>query len=38
MLPYAITIVVLIAVTRGTRTRRMAAPEALGLLYNREER
>ena len=38
MLPYAITIVVLIAVTRETRTRRMAAPESLGLPYNREER
>ena len=38
MLPYAITIAVLILVTRETKTRRMAAPAALGIPYNREER
>lgn len=38
MLPYAITIAVLIVVTRETKTRRVAAPEALGTPYNREER
>jgi simple sugar transport system permease protein len=38
MLPYAITIAVLIVVTRETKTRRVAAPEALGIPYNREER
>lgn len=38
MLPYVITIAVLIIVTRETKTRRMAAPEALGIPYNREER
>jgi len=38
MLPYAITIAVLIVVTRETKTRRVPAPEALGIPYNREER
>lgn len=38
MLPYFITIAVLIVVTRETKTRRVAAPEALGIPYNREER
>ncbi|MZP30107.1 ABC transporter permease [Heliobacterium undosum] len=38
MLPYVFTIVVLIVVTRETKTRRVASPEALGLSYNREER
>ena len=38
MLPYVITIAVLIVVTRETKTRRMAAPAALGIPYNREER
>lgn len=38
MLPYAITIAVLIIVTRETRKRRVAAPAALGIPYNREER
>lgn len=38
MLPYVITIAVLIIVTRETKTRRMAAPAALSVPYNREER
>lgn len=38
MLPYAITIAVLIVVTRETKKRRVAAPAALGIPYNREER
>ncbi|MEG6586630.1 ABC transporter permease [Dendrosporobacter sp. 1207_IL3150] len=38
MLPYIITIIVLIVVTRETKTRRVATPEALGIPYNREER
>ena len=38
MLPYVITIVVLILVTRETKTRRVATPGALGLPYCREER
>lgn len=38
MLPYVITIAVLILVTRETKNRRVASPEALGIPYNREER
>jgi general nucleoside transport system permease protein len=38
MLPYVITIGVLIMVTRETKKRRVAAPESLGVPYNREER
>ncbi|QDR81624.1 ABC transporter permease [Sporomusa termitida] len=38
MLPYVITIAVLIVVTRETRKRRVATPAALGIPYNREER
>ncbi|MBC9783873.1 ABC transporter permease [Heliobacillus mobilis] len=38
MLPYIFTIAVLIVVTRETKTRRVASPEALSIPYNREER
>ena len=38
MLPYVITIIVLILVTRETKTRRVATPGALGVPYCREER
>lgn len=38
MLPYVITIVVLILVSRETKKRHVAAPGALGVSYNREER
>lgn len=38
MLPYVITIIVLIVVTRETKTRRVATPGALGIPYCREER
>ncbi len=38
MLPYVITIIVLIVVTRETSTRRVGAPGALGVPYCREER
>lgn len=38
MLPYLLTILVLILVTRETKTRRVATPGALGLPYFREER
>lgn len=38
MLPYVFTIAVLIIVTRETKKRRVATPEALGLPYSREER
>jgi len=38
MLPYICTIVVLILITRETKTRRISAPGALGLPYDREER
>lgn len=38
MLPYIITIIVLILVTRETKTRRVATPGALGIPYCREER
>lgn len=38
MLPYIITIVVLIIVSRETKKRHVAAPGALGIPYNREER
>ncbi len=37
-LPYLLTILVLVLVTRETKTRRAAAPGALGLPYQREER
>jgi simple sugar transport system permease protein len=38
MLPYLITIAVLILVTRETKKRHVATPGALGVSYNREER
>lgn len=38
MLPYLLTITVLIVVTRETKTRRVGTPQALGLPYHREER
>lgn len=38
MLPYIFTIIVLVMVTRETKHRRVATPEALGLAYCREER
>lgn len=38
MLPYIITIIVLIVVSRETRKRHVTAPGALGVPYNREER
>ena len=38
MLPYVITIAVLILATRETKKRRVAVPESLGIPYNREER
>jgi len=38
MLPYLLTIIVLIIITRETKTRRVGAPQALGLPYHREER
>ncbi|MBO8128904.1 MAG: ABC transporter permease [Peptococcaceae bacterium] len=38
MLPYILTIVVLIIVTRNNKVRRIGAPQALGLPYDREER
>lgn len=38
MLPYIFTIIVLVMVTRETKRRRVATPEALGLAYCREER
>lgn len=38
MLPYVFTFVVLVLMTRETKFRRVATPEALGLPYIREER
>ncbi|ATW26264.1 ABC transporter permease [Candidatus Formimonas warabiya] len=38
MLPYVCTILVLILITRETKTRKVSAPGALGLPYDREER
>lgn len=38
MLPYLFTFIILIVVTRETKNRRVATPEALGLPYTREER
>lgn len=38
MLPYIVTIIVLIIVSRETKKRHVAAPSALGIPYNREER
>ena len=38
MLPYVITIIVLIIVSRETKKRHVASPGALGIPYNREER
>ncbi len=38
MLPYLFTFVILIIVTRETKNRRVATPEALGVAYSREER
>lgn len=38
MLPYVCTILVLIFITRETKTRRVGTPGALGLPYDREER
>ena len=38
MLPYVFTFVVLIVMTRETKRRRVATPEALGIPYSREER
>ncbi|CAN5646808.1 ABC transporter permease [soil metagenome] len=38
MLPYVFTIVVLVAISRGNLTRRLAAPAALGNSFIREER
>lgn len=38
MLPYVFTIVVLVAISRGSTRRRLAAPAALGNAYVREER
>lgn len=38
MLPYILTIIVLIITTRQTLKKHLGAPEALGLAYDREER
>jgi simple sugar transport system permease protein len=38
MLPYLFTIIVLIIGSRAAMRRRMGAPAALGMPYNREER
>ncbi|KNZ68528.1 inner-membrane translocator [Thermincola ferriacetica] len=38
MLPYVMTIIVLIFITSETKRRRVGTPAALGLPYNREER
>ena len=38
MLPYILTILVLIIVTRETKTRKVGAPAALGVPYHREDR
>ncbi len=38
MLPYLFTIAVLVAISRGSARRRLAAPAALGNAYVREER
>jgi len=38
MMPYLLTIFVLIIITRETKTRRVSTPQALGLPYHREER
>lgn len=38
MLPYVMTIIVLIFITSETKKRRVGTPAALGLPYNREER
>lgn len=38
MLPYVFTIAVLILVTKRNMSKRMGAPQALGLPYDREER
>jgi ABC-type uncharacterized transport system permease subunit len=38
MLPYVFTFIVLIVMTRETKSRRVATPGALGLPYAREER
>jgi ABC-type uncharacterized transport system permease subunit len=38
MLPYLFTFVILIIVTRETKNRRVATPEALGVAYSREDR
>lgn len=38
MLPYVFTFLVLVLMTRETKSRRVATPEALGLPYVREER
>ncbi|HEX3031144.1 MAG TPA: ABC transporter permease [Bacillota bacterium] len=37
-LPYLLTVIVLIIITRETKTRRVGAPQALGVPYHREER
>jgi general nucleoside transport system permease protein len=38
MLPYLFTFIILIVMTRETKNRRVATPEALGIPYSREER
>lgn len=38
MLPYLFTFIILIVMTRETKNRRVATPDALGLPYSREER
>lgn len=38
MLPYLFTFIILIVMTRETKNRRVATPEALGLPYSREDR
>ncbi len=38
MMPYLFTFIILIIMTRETRFRRVATPEALGIPYAREER
>lgn len=38
MLPYIFTLIILIVLTRETKHRRVATPEALGLPYSREDR
>ncbi|TCL73141.1 nucleoside ABC transporter membrane protein [Hydrogenispora ethanolica] len=38
MLPYLFTFIILIVLTRETKNRRVATPEALGVSYSREDR